>query len=171
MFRSMPFGGLLFLIQNVVPDPLDQQKWAAMAQGPLDSIDPATYVELIFERPLPGAPPNRRILMQAGVGDPYVPNIATQLHARELELPLLIPAPRSVWGLETVTAPVDGSAFVEFDFGEPEPLPGTFGTTPSSDNGVHQAVRASAPSIRQIDAFFHPDGAVISVCDGACDPD
>ena len=70
MFRSMPFGGLLFLIENVMSDPLDVQKWAAMAQQPLDAIDPATSVELMVESPLPAAPSGRRILMQTGVGDP-----------------------------------------------------------------------------------------------------
>lgn len=171
MFRSMPFGGLLFLMEHTVDDALDIQKWAAMAQLTLDAIDPATYVELLVENPLPGAPESRRILMQGGVGDPYVPNIATHLHARELGLPLLSPAPREIWGLETAAAPFDGSAFVEFDFNEAAPLPGTYGTTPSEDNGVHQAVRASTPSIRQIDAFFRPDGEIENFCDGACDPE
>lgn len=171
MFRSMPFGALLWMIEMVMEDPLDIQKFAAMGQVPLDRIEPATYLDFLVDEPLPGAPESRRLLVHAGIGDPYVPNLATELYARALELPLLAPAPRPVWGLDEAPGPIDGSALMEIDFHEPEPLPGTFAETPSEDNGIHQAARATAAAITQVDRFFRPDGAIEAVCDGPCDPD
>lgn len=171
MFRSASFGGFLFMMNMVMSDPLDLQKAASMVQLPLDRIDPTTYASFVLDELLPGGPSERHILLHSGVGDPKVPNLCTHMQVRTLDIPQVGPAPRPIFGVETAEAPIDGSAFVEFDFNEPDPLPGTYGDTPEEDNGVHDRVRRLQASIQQIDAFFEHDGLVESFCDGACDPE
>ncbi len=160
MFRSNSFRYYLQLMQQQLPDALDKQKFAAMAQTVLDRIDPITYATLI----------TRPILMQLGIGDTQVPNMAAHVHARALGLSHLQPAPRVIEGLPTVEGPFDGSALVEFDYGI-DPLPGHLAKIPEEQNEVHEAVRRQPEGIAQIDAFLRADGVVEHTCDGACDPD
>lgn len=171
MFRSTSFGPLLWMIEMVMADPLDLQKMSSMFQTVLDRVDPATYVSLVRDDLLPGGPPSREVLLHMGIGDAQVPNFCSEMQARALGLPLLAPAPRDVFGLTPVEGPIDGSAFVEFDFGIPEPLPGVIGTIPAEGNEVHGGVRALQASILQVDAFLRPDGVIQSFCDGVCDPE
>ncbi len=172
MFRARPFVYLLSAIIVTLPDALDQQKWAALAQSTLDRIDPLTYAPFLLHPPFADAPARRHVLMHVGIGDASVPNVASQLHARALGgLVHLQPAPRPVPFLAPAGAPWRGSALVEFDFAIPAPLPGEFAEVPSGDNLVHKAVRRTTGARRQIDAFLRPGGLIIHPCDGPCDPD
>ena len=161
MFRARPFAPFLLLISEVVPDPLDQQKFAALMQLPFDRIDPLSYAPNLTASP---------VLLQVGIGDAEVPNLAAHLHARALDAVHLQPAPRPITGLETSNGPIAGPALVEFDFGI-APLPGIEATPPADPNDVHGDVRRLAASKDQIDAFFQPDGAIEHTCSGACDPE
>jgi hypothetical protein len=170
MFRAHPFASFLYVIGLFVPDALDVQKLATLGQTTLDRIDPLTYAPHVLADPYPGSPARRRLLMQIGVGDSEVPNLAAHLHARALGLPQLVPGPRTIPALDDVSAPVDGSAIVEFDFGI-DPLPGIEAIPPEDENVVHEAVRRLDASMDQVDAFFRPDGRIEATCDGACDPE
>ena len=170
MFRAHPFAAFLFVIGLFVPDALDVQKIATLGQSTLDRVDPLTYAPHVLADPYPGSPASRRLLMHIGVGDSEVPNLAAHLHARALGIPQLAPGPRTIPALDDVTAPVDGSAIVEFDFGI-DPLPGIEAIPPDETNEVHEAVRRLDASMRQIDAFFRPDGRIEATCDGPCDPE
>ncbi|MBI2898487.1 MAG: hypothetical protein HYY06_33355 [Deltaproteobacteria bacterium] len=170
MFRAHPFAAFLFVIEMFVPDPLDIQKFAALSQATFDRIDPITYAPHVLGDTYAGSPAGRRVLIQIGVGDSEVPNLASHLHARALGIPLLAPAPRQVAALEEVPAPLDGSAMVEFDFGV-DPLPGIEAVPPEETNPVHEAVRRLDASMRQVDAFLRPDGRIEATCEGPCDPE
>jgi hypothetical protein len=169
MFRARPFVAFLAFVALAVPDKLDQQKFAALAQSELDRIDPLVYAPLIGE-PLDGAPKQRRVLMQIGIGDAAVPNLASHLHARALGLSLLTPSPRAIALLPTATAPFDGSAMVEFDFGI-KPLPDAKAIPPVDDTKAHEAVRRLAAAKEQLDRFLRPDGKIEATCQGPCDPE
>jgi len=170
MQRARPFAPFLGIIAGQAPDPLDQQKVITLTQLSLDRVDPMTWAPRLFDAPLEGAPADRRIVMQLGLGDAQVPTLGHHAMARSLGLPLLAPSPRAVFGLETVPAPHDGSALVEYAFGVPEPLPGTFGDLPTEETVAHEGVRRAEGSLRQLDAFFRPDGRIEHFCDGPCDP-
>ncbi|MDF1562158.1 MAG: hypothetical protein P1V51_03895 [Deltaproteobacteria bacterium] len=171
MFRSRNFESLLGVIAGAVPDALDQQKVTSLMQLTLDRIDPITYASHVVTSPLPGGLTGRRVLLQIGLGDTAVPNLASHLDARALGIPLMQPGPRSVVGLDEVTAPHAGSALVEFDFGVPAPLPGTHATIPPEGTSVHGDVRNSPEGQAQVDAFLSPGGEILQTCDGPCDPD
>ncbi len=169
MFRSRPFLGFLTFVALVLPDWLDQQKFAVLAQGELDRIDPLVYLPWLLQ-PLGGTPKARRLLMQIGIGDASVPNLAAHLQARSLGIGLLQPSPRQVAGIAPVKAPLDGSALVEIDYGI-HPLPDAKAVASVDDTPVHEAVRRSKPAQEQIDRFFRPGGKIEATCSGPCDPD
>ncbi len=170
MFRAGPFAGFLFVISTVISDKLAQQKLALLTQTTFDRIDPVTYAPDILLHPLPGAPPDRRVLMQIGIGDAAVPNIASHLYAREMGVKHLEPAPQPIYGVPDANAPIDGSAIVEFDFGV-NPLPGITAQASSAANPVHEGVRAQPAGQKQIDHFFKPGGLIENFCNGACNPE
>ncbi|WP_342376322.1 hypothetical protein NVS55_34275 [Myxococcus stipitatus] len=168
MFRAKPFAPFLQAIAQSVPDALDQQKFAAMTQTSFDRIDPLTYAPHVLTAPYTGGPSSRRVLVQYGLGDAQVPNVATELHARALGLTQQLPATWRVPELPTLEGAVDGSALVQFDYGLPSPLPGTVATLPAEDNPVHERVRREAKGREQVDLFLRPGGKVEATCGGVC---
>ncbi|MBL9022380.1 MAG: hypothetical protein JNL21_09270 [Myxococcales bacterium] len=169
MFRASPFSAFLALISLGNDDPLDQQKFAALAQPAFDRVDPLTYAPYVIRSPLPGAPQDRRVLLHAGIADASVPNLATFFHARVLGVPVLEGASSLVpLGLPTTAAPADGSAFTIFDFGL---APHVEATPPLEGNDVHDTVRRLAASKAQVSAFLRPDGEIEQTCSGVCDPE
>jgi hypothetical protein len=169
MFRASPFAPFLALISFGNDDPLDQQKFAALVQPTFDRIDPLTYAPYVLEAPLPGAPADRRVLIHAGIGDASVPNLATYFHSRVLGVPVLEGASAIVpLGLDTISAPVSGSALNIFDFGyEPQ----VEAVPPANSNDVHESVRRSPASKAQVSAFLTPEGIIEHTCSGVCDPE
>lgn len=170
MFRAGPFIAFLAILGGTIQNDLDLQKFAVLVQPTFDRIDPFTYAPLHFDDPPEGSAASRRLLMQIGMGDIAVPNLASHVHARSLGLPTLDPAPRPIPGIETASFPHDGSAIVEFDFGI-DPLPGEEAVPSTEDNGVHEGVRRLEAAKEQLSRFFMPDGMIEQTCDGVCDPE
>ena len=77
--RSRPLSDIFLLLD--MKDPLDRRRFESMLQPYFDRIDGAFWSRYVLREPLPGNAP-RRILMQTGLGDPEVPNLAAFLHAR-----------------------------------------------------------------------------------------
>jgi hypothetical protein len=169
MPRSSNFGPFALLVGGVFSDPLVTQAFVAMFQRPLDRIDPISYAPLVFKSPLPGAPTDRRIVMQNGLGDPSVPNVGTFLHARALGVKQTVPAPKPIALLETTPGNEPVSAITLFDFGID--LTGYQDPSPLAPNQVHEGVRRTKSAIKQMDALLKPGGVVIHPCDGPCDPE
>ncbi|AKF83647.1 hypothetical protein MFUL124B02_36970 [Myxococcus fulvus 124B02] len=168
MFRAKPFAPFLQAIAAAVPDALDQQKFAAMTQTGFDRIDPLTYAPHVLKTPYEGGPASRKVLVQYGLGDAQVPNVATELHARAMGLTQQLPATWRVPELPAVEGVLDGAALVQFDFGLPSPLPGTVANLPADDNPVHEGVRRNTKGREQVDLFLRPDGKVEATCGGVC---
>lgn len=168
MPRSANFGPFALLLNASYSDALMAQSFIAMFARPLDRIDPVVYARHVLTEPLPGSPPDRRVLMQIGMGDAQVPNIASYVHARALGLAQLMPAPVNVWGLLPADASTPSSLAL-YDFGidrsayaDPHPL---------EANAVHEGVRINAKALKQMDGFLKPNGVITHTCDGPCDPE
>jgi hypothetical protein len=170
MFRSRAFGVFLVFLGQTVEDPLEQQKFGVIVQTTFDRVDPLSYATEVLAPTLPDAPSARRVLMQTGLSDVAVPELAAHLHARAMGLRHLQPAPRPVAQLPAVQSPHDGSALVEFDFGIDPPV-GLVPVPPAADNAAHEGVRQLASSMEQLDRFLRPTGAIEHTCDAACDPE
>lgn len=171
MPRSESFTPFISFIQILIPDPLDLQKFIALSQLPMDRIDPITYAPHLIKDGFPGGPKERKVLMQMGLYDSLVPNLASDVHARSVGVAHYTPSARKVPGLVDVTGPYDGSAQIDFDFKTPvDKQHGVESTIPTENNKVHDNVRKQDVTWKQIDAFLKPDGKIQSFCDGACDP-
>ncbi len=157
--RARPFAPFITVIANNFEAPRDRLKYEVLIQHPLDRIDPASYA-------IEARPP---VLMQVGLGDAQVPNVASHLHARGLGLGLVQPAPRALAGFED--APSDEEGLVEYDLGLEAPLPGTVAGTNQAANDVHEGVRRVEAAMKQMDAFLRVGGRVMNFCSGVCDPD
>ncbi|MCP3104358.1 hypothetical protein LZ198_36390 [Myxococcus sp. K15C18031901] len=168
MFRAKPFSMFLQAIAQAVPDALDQQKFAALTQTSFDRIDPITYAPHVLDALYAGGPASRRVLVQYGLGDAQVPNVATELHSRAMGLTQQLPATWRVPFLPSEEGTVETSALVQFDFGLPSPLPGTVANLPEQDNPVHEGVRRNAQGREQVDLFLRPEGQVEPTCGGVC---
>ncbi len=165
MWRAVPFNSFLDFIRLADPDPLEQQKWMASTQAEFDRFDPATYAPLILQRPPAGSPP-RSVLMQNGLGDAEVPNMASFLLARLIGIPELSPNDYPVPLLPEQPAPV-ASAMTLWDFGvDLAALYGQAEPQATNSTPVHEGVRLQPSALAQMDAFFRPGGEVIDPCDG-----
>lgn len=170
MSRSASFRQLYDIALTRLPNDLTMQKFMTLSQHTFDRVDPMTYAHRLVLDPYPNSP-ERKILIQVGIGDHSVNNLASHLHSRAAGIGLLTPAPREIYGLDTLTAPVD-NATVEVDF-MLEQEPGIDAALPTEDelNGVHEDVRRNAKIKEQIDLFFQPNGQIEHTCDGPCDPE
>ncbi len=167
--RAAPFQSLLVLIDVATGKPEQSTRAMLTAQTVFDRIDPIAWAPELLAPTEAVGPKSRKVLMQDGISDTQVPNVASHVHARTLGLALLQPAPRPVFGLTPATAPYSGSALQEFDFGIA--APDLIGQPNTEINKVHEAVRRLQASIAQIDAFLRPDGKIVAPCDGVCDPE
>lgn len=166
MARSRPFAPFMGFIAMSFKDMLDQQKFAASLQVPLDRIDPATYAPLVLSSPLPGSHPERRVLMQVGLGDVQVPNLASFLHARLLGIGQLEESTHPIFDVPQVSAP-QSSAVSVFDFGVDLEEVYVRAAPAGKDNVVHEALRVAEPALEQMKRFFD-DGSIIHPCEGPC---
>lgn len=171
MTRSASYAQLFILLEAALRDPLKIQKLIMLSQHTWDRVDPMTYSERVLLNPYPKSPTERRILLQVGVGDHSVNNLASHMNARAMGLPLLDPSPQAVYGLESASAPAE-NAFVIVDYKLPA-VPGIECRIPTEEekNDVHEDVRRNPKIKMQLDAFFQPGGTIQNFCDGACDPE
>ncbi|MFO0587911.1 MAG: hypothetical protein U0441_10245 [Polyangiaceae bacterium] len=169
--RSIVFSPIKLVIQPYYPDPLDVQILISLFQARFDHTDPANITKLMFKAPLPDAPKDRRVILQEAIGDSEVPNISTEILARQLGVKLMTPSFYPVSGLEEVTSPADASILSQYrlaDYDNPEPPAGDI--APASDNGVHHAMNFLPNCHLQIaELFFNGDAQ--QYCSEACDPD
>ena len=156
MFRSFDFAQLVTLLDVNLPDPLDQQILVSLFQPEFDFTDPAGFV--------PHIAASKQILLQEGIGDSQVTNLATRVLARELGAPGL-DLEQPVDGITAGTAPL-ASAYTQYDI-MATPAPPATDVPPDADNGVHETIRELVPVETQLKAFLAPNGQVIDVCNGA----
>lgn len=165
MFRATPFSSFLYFMGLGIPDALEEQKYVATLQPQFDRFDPATYAPHLLQSPLPGAPADRRVLLQNGLGDAEVPNLGTYLLARQVGAPLLTPTPYSPYGLTPGPAPIAGSALALYDFGIDVQALNAQATPAAQNNQVHDGLRHFGPALEQMRQFY-ADGTIIAPCDG-----
>jgi len=165
MPRAGPFAGLDFFIKSTMKSELDTKTMDAMLASALDRIDPATYAAFLIGSSLPGNP-DRKVILQTGLGDAEVPNCASYFHARTLGLSMVQPSPQTAWGIPLADAASLSSAITVWDFGID---PNVYRTaTPPAPNPVHDGLRNVPAAMAQMDAFLQPNGTVIDPCTGPC---
>lgn len=163
--RSSNFA-LYSLAFNDYESPAEQQVLFNLSQSLFDASDPINVAPHLLADRLPGVP-EKALLFQEAVNDGAVNNLATEMLARAGNIPLIIPSPRTPYGLTTTMGPSPSGLSIW----DEHPTPAPSGTNqPASNNPTHGTVRALAAAIRQITTFLTPTGQVTHTCDGPCDP-
>jgi hypothetical protein len=165
------------------PNELERPLIFSMMQTLWDRAEADGYALHMTNHPLPDTPAHK-VLMQAGLGDHQVAQVAAETEARTIGAytrdPYADPGRDNDvtpgFGMRRIGAyPFGGSAFMLFDIGPPRQENGqTVGTnpppttnTPPSREGQedpHEFPRRSVDARRQKDAFLRIGGQVIDVC-------
>ncbi|HJL16951.1 MAG TPA: hypothetical protein RMH99_14900 [Sandaracinaceae bacterium LLY-WYZ-13_1] len=165
--RSVDFDPYLNLLQRAFDDGVVIQIAIATMQMLWDRSEPGSYARHIMDDPLPGTP-SHRVILQVALGDHQVSTLGAHIMARAVGAVTIEPQTRSIWGIEEVAGPHEGSAIVEWDFGLPpdpvENVPQRMGSDP------HGRVRRNPRALEQT-LHFYRTGEVIHTCDGVCDPE
>ncbi len=167
--RSADFNSLKKLLNITYPVQRDQEVLIALSQSYWDWVDPITFAPYTIKAPLPGPDGNplspRHLLMQEGINDAQVPNVATRVVVRTLGLPLMETPVQMVYGVDLMPAPLD-AAYTQWDIHGVDVSNGN--VPPPMDNGVHQNLRTLPALIAQLQAFFTPTGQITDTCNGPC---
>jgi hypothetical protein len=122
--RSVDFDPFFAIMAFQYPDPRSRLLLLDMLQMLWDRVEPAGYTKYTFDEPFAGSPADRRLLLRVAIGDHQVTTFAGHTMARAMGAKHLDTGLRDVFGLESVTGPVDapGAVYAEWDFGlPPEP--------------------------------------------------
>jgi len=170
--RAVQWNTMGFILENAYDDPLELQLVMSIVQLTFDPVDAMSHADRLVHERYPGRPPLEVTLHEA-VGDCQVNNMVTHWVARSAGVPLVVPSPLEVWGLDTLTAdPPEGAdtsaALLIYDEGY-EALP-EGNLPPEYDNGAHETVRDLPAYHEQVGTFLET-GTIVQVCEGACDPD
>jgi hypothetical protein len=171
--RSIDFDVFADLLDDAYPDPVDRAVGLGLIQVLWDRAESNGYARHVTDDPYPGTPAHDVLLVEA-FGDHQVANVATEVMARTMGVPVREPAladgrstdAEPFWGLDPVRdGPWDGSALVVWDFGTPapptEPVPPR---PPEHGEDPHGMARNEPRAVEQILAFLAPDGTFLDVC-------
>ncbi|MGC8756763.1 MAG: hypothetical protein ACP5QW_09635 [bacterium] len=169
--RNPSYNMLELFFSPAYPDELDRMKLLSLSQYDWDFADPITFAPHTIMDPLPGTP-QKQILIQAGINDSEVPNIATNLLARTMGLPGLKPLPVPVYGITETTGPLPSALTywtnLSYNGQACTYIPPSTNEPPSTDSTltscVHEAVRRLPQVIEQIGLFLTPTGQVEQTC-------
>lgn len=164
MERSSNFTLLAVALALYYPAALDRLILVVTSQSIWDDADPISYAANIRDDP------QKRLLLQEGVDDDSVPNVATRTLARAAALPLLEPQIQAVAGLTAAAGPLP-SAYTQWHVHPPltPPEKNVPASRPPSDQSAHNVVRQLADAVEQLRRFLRPDGQVEQTCQGKCE--
>ena len=170
--RAVQWNEFAGILETNYDGPLEMQLVMSLMQPMFDPADSLNYVEHLVTDRWDGRT-DVAVTLHEAVEDSQVANLVTDWVARTAGTSLVVPSPREVWGLEAVEAPSpDGAevaaAMFVYDMQLPANPEGN--VPPSEDNGAHGDIRDQESYFEQVGAFLET-GAIVQVCDGACDPD
>src|SRR5262249_23625753 len=128
--RSLNWSIFSLVVNGAYPDKLDQQILIDILQAHLDPVDGMSVAPGLL------AIPGKQLLMQMAVNDFQVPNLATEVHARTLGIPLLSDTALTIKGLSIQKGPLP-SALTVWDLHEEVPPPGNVAPPYDMMNSVH----------------------------------
>ncbi|HKE19056.1 MAG TPA: hypothetical protein VKB80_29480 [Kofleriaceae bacterium] len=157
--RSADWPTYQTFLQGSYPNAIDVSLLISLMQMQWDTTDPDSVADAILEFGIPGVPA-KQLLMQIGVADVEVSNVASEYQVRSMGIPVLAPSVYQPWGVELATGPVE-NALAIFDFGLGDTIPIT--NEPPPDNEVHSSVRRREAAIEMMRGFY-ANGEIVSTC-------
>jgi len=158
-----------FLNHSAYPDPIVRKLNLALVQMLWDRSEGAGYAHRITRDPLPGAP-RKEVMVQAAFSDHGLPNVSTEVMARTLGAPIMLPGlpegrhwERTPYYTGTATYPYRGSAMVYWDGGNAPP---PNGNRPPTDEPDPHGDPRDEPAAGWQEAHFLLTGEMLDVCEG-----
>ena len=163
ILRSSDFDPLFVILQQILPDPLDEQILLAMFQVQFDTTDGASFAGHILRTRCPARHRTSRSSCRR----------RSTTRRSPTSPPACWSAPSACPGWTSSSRcsayPADRAAAVRLHTvgRDADALPA--GDTPSPmDNGAHEAIRQLTLLEQQLQAFFTPTGMVTQTCTGPC---
>jgi hypothetical protein len=165
LLRSVDFELFFEIVRSTWPDPRDVHIMLSLVQQLWDRVEPTGYTAHLRDDPLPGTP-THEVLMRAALGDHQVTPLSARVMARSIGATHLDTGVGEIFGLDSATGAVTGSAYVEYDFGLPSDpvcnVPQMLCEDP------HGTLRQLDEARQQLDHFLRT-GEAKDFCDGACE--
>ncbi len=167
--RAANFEPFFLLLKSKFDDPADITLILALTQMVWDPSESAGWAHHITGNPIDGSvPTDKRVLIQAAVGDRSVTTLGAQVMARAVGASTFDPPARLIDGVPVVSTLPDGASLItEYDWGDEEPAPGTL---VAGEIGPHGLPFSHPAALEQLGAWL-ARGEALHPCDGACDPD
>lgn len=165
MSRSVALEPQLELLRGSYSDHRDVWMVQALAQILGERILPSSYSAYLRGEDVLPDTPNHDVLLQAALGDHQVTTLGAQVMARTMGVTHLQTGLREIYGMPVESGTVQGSAYVEYDFGLP---PDPVVNLPQREcNDPHDELMGTDAARRQIDVFLRT-GRVEDTCEGTC---
>lgn len=169
--RSIDFDPFRAVLDPSYPSPADRALGLQLIQMHWDSGEANGYLAHLIDDPYADTP-EHEVLLHVALGDHQVANIATEVQARTLRIPVHRPvvadgrstATDPWFGLDSLEYPYEGSAVIVWDSGAE--VPPDANQPPRAGADPHGDPRNTPASIEQIVAFL-TTGEVIDVCGSA----
>jgi hypothetical protein len=170
LLRSTDFGPFFVVVGLQYPDARDQQILLSAVQSLWDRTDPVSHYRHLSAEPHPNTPSHSVLLGQAQ-GDWQVANLTNEIVTRsDIGVALMSGYGKDVALVSPTTYPHSGSGLVNYDFGNPWPVPGNI---PPDDKvgDPHGKPRNREHHNEQLFHFLRT-GEIIDVCGGdGCTPE
>ncbi|MCH8542505.1 MAG: hypothetical protein LAT61_02930 [Alcanivorax sp.] len=172
-----------FILYGAYPDTLDQSLVFALMQMLWDRAENNGYLSHLAGRHLPNTGTDKRVLLQAALGDHLVTHWSAEIIARTIGAPVHEPTRRlgdhtdsnPYFAIDDIQYPHQGHGLMIWDSGAYDPdtdrgnaLPPTNNTGPTKDTGYgndpHESPRRTPAAQAQKSAFMQRDSEVIDVC-------
>ena len=157
--RSRDWPTYQTTLNGAYPDPLDDVLVINLMQQQWDRTEATSMADVLIGAGVPGSP-QKHVFMQMAIADDEVSNLATEMQARTMGIPVLTPSPYVPWGLQASSTPVP-NGLVIFDFGLGATIPATNQAPP--DNTVHGGIRNKKATTLMLKHFFDT-GEVMQLC-------
>lgn len=168
MFQhSSEFSDFQLIVDVFYPHGPDQQGIFALAQAAFDPLDPITWHDHFVREPLqPERLPN--LLWQVSKGDSNAPDFGFYALQRAAQIPLVVPTPYGVWGVDAEVQAPTGPATQGVVLYDADPVLPTLDNSLVEDNGAHNALRCSPGVYAQVADYLQPgaQGTIRLHCGG-----
>jgi hypothetical protein len=165
--RSLHWSTFAILLEGTYQSLFEVVLVQQFMQMVFDPTDPVHVSPGALTTPLPGTPA-KQWLLQESDSDPAVSNLATELQARTMGLPVVAPALRVPYGLTETAAPLTSGLAIFTEQPSPRRDP-TNVLSDSAGNVAHDRLRRRKAVVDQMKHFF-ATGEIIAACgDVPCD--
>ena len=159
--RTVFWPPLRITMKGAYLNPWDYQQNVALLGMLFEPVDPISTAHRVLSDPLPGTP-SKQLLVYIALGDALVSNIASDVLARTLALPVIGPSVAVPFGLTMATEPVS-SGYTIYDE-SPDLLPPDHNALEDlTYNDTHQDVHEWGSVQRQVFRLL-TEGVVESEC-------